>query len=155
MICKFCGNRIEDDAMFCSRCGKRVEETIDYFDESNFVNPKVEEEKSRIGGSILGCAIAGVVLLLVSCTGILVASEVAYFIGYDAFLRCVFGLLIVNIVGWIFSATARGKARGYAERFGETNGKATVGKIMSIPALILNIIFAVLYTILIVVLLGL
>ena len=155
MFCKFCGNRIEDDAMFCSRCGKRVEEEVNCFEEEDFVNPQVEREKDGLGASILGCAIASVVLLLVSCICITVVGQLMYLMDLSTLFGSVFLFLIMNILGWVFSATARGKARAYAERFGETNGKATVGKIMSIPALILNIIFAVLYTIIIVILLGL
>ena len=138
MFCKYCGYKLADDANFCPKCGKLVlepepeittapiqeksiaedqvtalepvyieqEEEPVYYVEPNEMElaPEVEAEKNSLGTNILVWGILA-----------LAFAETAIF----------------SILGIIFGNVAKGKVKKYQEKFGDTDGKATVGKIFA------------------------
>ena len=127
MFCTHCGNELPENARFCPACGNGIEnnqqtETADTEETVVFIpeieNDPYEAEKSERGGSILKFAIMGL----------------AFMAGSGGFL---------SILGLIFTIIARSKVNEYVRDFGATNGRATVGKHLTIPGLITNIFFMV------------
>ena len=148
MFCKYCGNELPEGANFCSRCGKIIEEipqeetpkkteTEDLFaapvgepvgrsagssegdfDDGMFAYAEAgdpcEAEKDALGGSILKF---GIMSLAFAWSGILA------------------------LLGLIFACIAKSKIKVYVAKFSETEGRATVGKILSTIGLILSIVF--------------
>lgn len=124
MYCKFCGNQIPDGALFCSACGKKQDVANTQSQETAFtaeqpvpevncVNVAYEERKSEQGGKILTFAILGM----------------AFGISW-----------VFSLLGLIFSIVSRAKLNSYRAKYGETEGRATVGKHLGLAALIVNIV---------------
>lgn len=121
MFCKYCGNELTDDAKFCSKCGKIVEtaeETKDdFFQDANDYtverqySPVEEKKKEDLGRKILVYAILGLAF----------ASTWA-----------------LSILGVIFAGKAKKKIAEYIALYGETEGVASVGKALNIPAMIIS-----------------
>ena len=80
MYCKYCGNKLDEQAKFCSKCGKLVEDRreVDFFDEPVYVDTIREAEKDKLSGKALTFAIWGLVLSAVSFILFLSGVEVAY-----------------------------------------------------------------------------
>ncbi len=139
MFCKHCGYEVDEQTIFCPKCGKRIEEEMIL--EEKTENPIVEEKKSGFGGGILGCAIASLIFAVISFIFFMVGLAEFVVLEEEAI-----GFLMVAIsfpiVGWILAGTARKKARDFEETYGETEGKATVGKHLALPALIICIVIA-------------
>ena len=139
MYCKFCGNFLPDDAKYCPTCGKINEEAeekikaeYEYFndivpsDSLESKNPPEDPEKKEAAGSILKFSIMGLAF------------------GCSVFL---------SFLGLIFSYIARGKIKRFCKKYGETSGKASVGKGINIGGLIVSwfcTVFMVIYVALIV-----
>ena len=160
MFCKYCGYKLADDANFCPKCGKLVlepepeittapiqeksiaedqvtalepvyieqEEEPVYYVEPNEMelSPEVEAEKNALGSKVLTWGILA-----------LVFAET----------------VILSLLGLIFGIVAKGKVRNYQEKFGGTDGKATVGKIfanISVPLSIGVMAFFFLYMLIII-----
>lgn len=127
MFCKNCGFELQEDAKFCSRCGTEVDfvaankntepvygtVTDPYGTYTYAQNQEEVEEKSELGGSVLKFGILGLVF---SLTGIL------------------------SLLGLIFSSVALSKANAFARIFGQTEGKATVGRKLGKAGLIVSIV---------------
>ena len=130
MFCKYCGNELPENANFCPKCGKINEATapnpqeepqyvppIDLIDPNYYstspVDPR-QQEKDDLGGSILKYAILGLAF------------------GSTFWLA---------ILGLAFTIVARAKLSTYVSKFYETEGRASVGKALSIAGLALNITF--------------
>ena len=123
MFCKYCGNQLSDDAKFCSKCGKITDanETVvnptdyDFFSvepitpQLDYMQGQAMYEKDRKAGAILKFAILGLAL---TCT------------------------FYLSLLGVIFSMIARAKSRKYIRLYGETNGRATVGRHLSLAGVI-------------------
>ena len=62
MICKKCGNEIQDGVAFCSACGAKADEVPA---NNPVVAPAPEKPKKKHKGLIIFCAIVGALLLLV------------------------------------------------------------------------------------------
>jgi hypothetical protein len=149
MFCKYCGNQLPETANFCPKCGKindaakataasepksePAAETATFFSDAandyvpvEPVNVEEELERSEREGSILKMAILGLAF------------------AWSGFL---------SLLGLIFSIIARAKISAYVRDYGETRGRASVGKGLSIGGLISSIFwmaFFLLYTIIIV-----
>lgn len=125
MFCKFCGSEIENDANFCPNCGKVV--TNDLYSNSiekeepviSVYETVVDEEKQKAGGKILKSAILGAAF-----------ASTAWF----------------ALVGLIFSIISRVRLNKYISVYGETEGRATAGKIVGKVALILSIVLTAFMT---------
>ena len=147
MFCKHCGYEIDNQTTFCPKCGKRIEEEI-VFTAENTENEIIKDKKSNLSGSILGFGITSIVFSLFSFVFWFVGTVEAI-----AFGKNVLDLLIVAIsfpiLGWIFASIARRNARNFEEQFGETEGRATVGKHLALPALIICIVITCMLAILI------
>ena len=122
MFCKYCGNELTEEARFCPKCGKISEnkpEEIDYFYDLNAAEPATQEDVANVenperdsrGGEILKFAILGFVF---GVTGSL------------------------SILGLIFSYIAKGKLKSYLRDYGKTQGRASVGKGLSIAGIIVG-----------------
>ena len=134
MFCKYCGNQLPDDANFCPKCGKVTDEkTTNTTDSYSSYQPEpiaFEEvnqnfasiQKSEDAGSILKFAILGL------------AFSVP-----------------VSILGLIFTIIAKSKVKNFIYKYGDTEGRATVGKHLTIPGMISSIFFMVFWFIYIVV----
>ena len=138
MYCKYCGNKLDEQATYCSKCGKRVDEKIDFFDEAEINNSQEMEAKDSFGGSILGFAIAGLVFAVISLMAFSVSVE--YLLLTANVSKPIFILLIsFPLLGWIFALASTTKVKQYKMLFGETEKKATVGKHLALPAFIVNL----------------
>ena len=120
MYCSHCGNELPENANFCPECGNFT--TTGAGTTTITVDPMIDakaaQEKDDLGGSILKFSILG---LAFGCSGFLA------------------------LLGIIFTAIAKKKVRAYIAKFGETEGRATVGKILTIPGLIVSIFFTVFF----------
>jgi hypothetical protein len=143
MYCRNCGNELPEGANFCPACGTGNEVVIENRDaapaneapvyEANptanefpaydgAVEPSVNEptepalseeeliEKNALAGKILTFGILG-----------LAFSE-------------------IGLLGLIFSIIAKAKVKAFTQKFGETTGRASVGKGLSIGGFITSII---------------
>lgn len=139
MFCKHCGNRLPDGANFCSECGRVTDEANNNTNQTNNQNygyetvdpfsnndQRDEEEKNSLANGILTQGILSLAFMSTFC---------------------------LSFLGIIFGAIGKAKANAYRARYGETEGKATVGKHLSTAGLISSIVVTaifVLYFILIV-----
>ena len=160
MYCKYCGAELSQDAKFCRNCGKMVVDTIDPFAENpnvvEYTDPftdeitlepvdaAAEQAKSNLGKKILTNAIVGLALGLATAS-IFVGmwagfAEVEEYTGATI---CALLALVVNVVALCITGKARRGIKQYINLYGETNGKASVGKGLSIPANIVNIFLTV------------
>ena len=130
MFCKYCGNQLPEDAKFCPKCGKIAEEQTFNTAEAqpepivfdNVKNDFVSKQKDDDAGSILKFAILGL------------AFSVP-----------------VSILGLIFTIIAKSKVKNFIYKYGDTEGRATVGKHLTIPGMISSIFFIIFWFIYIVV----
>ena len=122
MYCKYCGNPLPENSNFCTVCGKITddinEQINDKAQKTETVDPD-REDKSDRGGSILKFAILGL------------AFSTTFWL---------------SPLGLIFAIVSRIKVNSYIEMYGDTEGRATVGKHLGKVALILNIVFCCLIT---------
>ena len=132
MFCKHCGNQLPENATFCPKCGK-VNDGQSFgqnesYEPINTDNVFYNAQKDSDAGSILKFSIMGLAFSF-----------------------------ILPILGLIFTIIAKTKVRNFVEAYGETEGRATVGKHLTIPGMISSIFFMVfwfIYTIVIVAMLG-
>ena len=130
MFCKYCGNQLPEDAKFCPKCGKVTEEQANNYSSyepepivfNDVKNDFVSKQKDEDAGSILKFAILGL------------AFSVP-----------------VSILGLIFTIIAKSKVKRFIYKYGDTEGRATVGKHLTIPVMISSIFFMVFWFIYIVV----
>ena len=130
MFCKHCGNELPDNANFCPNCGKFNLDSTQMSKPEEAPTPApepvrapvrdiFEKERDELGGSILKNAIMA---LAFGATGLL------------------------PILGLIFHSIAKRLLNEYTRKFGETQGRATVGKHLCIPAIITSIIWTAFWT---------
>jgi hypothetical protein len=134
MFCKFCGNELPEGANFCTKCGKVVSPddipaagvsapvTAEY-EYVPYEEPQDAERDSR-GGSILKFAILG---LAFACS------------------------FYLSFLGLVFSIIARVKVKRYVSRYNETQGRATVGRHLSVAALVASIVLTAILAIIVIV----
>ena len=145
MFCKHCGSKLPEHASFCVTCGKKVA-TEDYagqgadaftyaapsdyafydnstdFTTTSPTQPK-DEARDAHGGKILCFAILAL------------AFSLSFYLAF---------------VGTIFYILAKVQLGKYLAQYGETEGRASVGKALSIAALPVNIVMMVLLTLVVV-----
>ena len=140
MFCKYCGEPLAEGASFCSKCGKKVDTAEEYTNATNGDNAFLytfptqesaapasacnDEARSAHGGKILLFAILA---LAFSVT------------------------LYLAPVGIVFCILARVQLSKYLAIYSETEGRASVGKGLSIASLPVSIVMTsiLLFTILI------
>ena len=122
MFCRYCGNEIPGKANFCQICGNKREDS-ERMREADIADLEAMQDKKRDatsreidlqkqrGGSILKYSILG---LAFSCTW------------------------IFSFLGLIFSYVAKFKIAAYIRRYGETDGRATVGKGLNVAGTIVS-----------------
>lgn len=129
MFCKYCGNQLPDDVNFCPKCGTINDIAEGKADHAVRVEPSYSEpavdvideqkakEKKELGGSIMKFAIMGIAFAL---------------------------SFYLSPLGLVFSIISKVKLGIYKNRYGETEGAASVGKGIGIASLILSIVFTAL-----------
>ena len=123
MFCKFCGSEFDQSTDFCPTCGKFVSESKQSEDNQSTGAVScaesiedIEKKKDSLGKSILIFSILGLVF------------------GYTG---------VLPFLGIIFAMIARSNLKKYSTNFGETTGCATVGKHLSLAAMITSVIATV------------
>ena len=163
MFCVHCGNKMDEDTKFCSKCGRVVTVATEDKEEPKTVvyeNPAVEKEKDEkkhkiLLNAILGLAFAAVgfvVLftlaavfstLAMQVSSVEVADPEYSMLAFDyamlGLVSCFFTVPLI-VLGTHFSLKARGLVIAYIAEYGETDGKATVGKSVSIPGRIMSFV---------------
>ena len=124
MYCAHCGNELSPEATFCDKCGKLVAKKIDQVTNVDVSTPCVDE-----------C----------TCTQTqdqqVKDSKAASILKFSILSLC-FGITgLLSVLGIIFSFVARKKINNYIKLYGETNGKASVGKSINIGATIVSWVF--------------
>ena len=121
MYCKHCGNELPENSNFCPVCGKSIEDTKQEAEEATFepINEIVDFKRDEHGGSILKFSILGL------------AFAASFFLSF---------------LGIIFAAISKHKVATYIAEYGETQGRATVGKHLGIAAIISSIVMTVFFT---------
>jgi len=160
MICKFCGNELADDAVFCGHCGQRVEgevivEPVAAAEETVYETPARKKQRSKHATSILVMAIISLVfvavVLIFTC-----GAAIPFFMddlsrGEMRFKIALLGILLpIAIVAVILSSLSGTKVKNHKKTFGDLNGVAKAGKAISILTRILSIANLVLQVVLIV-----
>ena len=136
MFCKYCGNQLPDDANFCPKCGKVTDEKTNNTNESYSSyepEPIAFEEVNQNFASIQKSEDAGSILKF-SILGLAFST-------------------VLSLLGLIFTIVAKSKVKKFIKKYGDTEGRATVGKHLTIPGMILSIFFMIfwfIYTIAIV-----
>ena len=154
MYCKFCGNDLPDDATFCPRCGNsnplpepERKAPVETPEERSYVSskpsqpsynytpapapaPKKPQQNNYINNPAMKESLSGEILKF-GILGLAFGSS---------------GTL--SILGLIFSIIAKSKLSLYARSFGQTEGKATAGKVLSTIGLIVSCVYVFLFTIL-------
>lgn len=149
MFCKHCGSELPDGASFCVTCGKKITAEASYTPQKEAENdfnytvantdfdfsygtpaeapaPPQDEARDAHGGRILLFSI----------------------------LALAFSLSIyLAVIGTVFFILAKLQLGKYLAKYGETEGRASVGKAFSIAALPVNIVMLVCLTLAIVALL--
>lgn len=154
MFCKYCGNQLPDNAKFCPKCGKLTDDSSVNFTESettaqtsndnfNYYEPYNSYEPEPI-------ILDGINNNYVNNN---VKSEEAGSILKFSILGMVFSILF-PILGLIFTIISKSKVKRFIAKYGQTEGKATVGKHLTIPALICSIFFMVYWFIYIIAILA-
>ena len=146
MFCKYCGSKLPDNASFCVTCGKKVAtedyasgaDAFTYADPNNFEfydhftntpptpPTQKDEERDAHGGKILCFAILAL------------AFSLSFYLAF---------------VGTVFFILAKVQLGKYLAKYGETEGRASVGKALSIAALPVNIVMMALLSLIMLVLL--
>ena len=133
MFCTFCGNQLADDARFCTKCGAPVVEDnkenaieAEILDASGDYEVIEDAEKSSRASSILTLGILSL------------AFSVSVFL---------------PLVGIILGFVCKSKVSAFIGDYGDTEGKATVGKHLSTAGIIAGFalsVFLFLYVLIIV-----
>ena len=107
MFCKNCGRQLDEGETLCPACGTvnateaTATESVSY--EYSAVDTANQQLKDEMAGQTLKWGILSLAFAVSGCLALL---------------------------GFIFSFTARKKAREYARRFGQMEGRARVGNIL-------------------------
>lgn len=110
--------------------GQTAYETVDPFENTQSAYDPYKVEREQLSGRILTFSILSLVFMSTGC---------------------------LSLLGLIFACVAKSKVKTYVQRFGATEGRATVGKHLSTAGLISSIIVTaifVLYVFIVVVTLG-
>ena len=126
MFCKFCGSEIPEDGAFCVKCGKVNE-------------PVGEDDRGTVIVRPITCDSEGP-----EQTAERAAVEAQKSAGSRILMFAIFGIACaltggLSGVGLVFSLLARTKLGHYRIRYGATTGRATVGKHLSVAAIVMNV----------------
>lgn len=127
MFCKYCGNELPDGTTFCPNCGK---------DDTPAV---IEENKVETNcDQSLEYTIDIKEEIITDHRRDSMASDILKF----AIMGLAFGSsFYLSVIGLIFSIISRVKLKKYLKIYDQTDGKATVGKHISLAGLIVCIAF--------------
>ena len=104
MFCKNCGRQLDEGESYCPICGTVNSPEAAIAPGSPFYGEPDERVKSDMAGKTLTWGILSLAFGISGC---------------------------LSLLGFIFSFTARKKAREYARLFGQLEGRARVGNILS------------------------
>lgn len=102
MFCKNCGRQLDEGETYCPVCGT-VNSVPAQNDETGFLGQPDERVKDEMAGQTLKWGIMSLAFALSGC---------------------------LSLLGFIFSFTAKRKAREYTQLFGQLEGRAKVGNIL-------------------------
>jgi len=146
MFCNFCGHKIDDGAKFCPKCGKMVAVATEKMEEAKpvvYESPVVKKEQDERKNKILKFAILGLAFAVVACIAILVmvyVCAIAYVVEGYVDIGLMFGFVALvpfGVLGAVFSQKASELVAAYIADYGETDGRATVGKSLALPGKII------------------
>lgn len=125
MFCKFCGSEIPEDGAFCVKCGKINEPVGEDGRGTVIVRPIAcdmdSKEHSEQRTAAAEQKAAGTRILLFSIISVVCALTGS-----------------LSVIGLVFAILARNRLGNYRVKYGATCGRATVGKHLSLAAVILN-----------------
>lgn len=118
MYCKHCGTQLGEASKFCPNCGA-AQTSEPAHEPEILLDPSKEMRKDNLAGEVLKW---GIMSLAFSSSGLLA------------------------LLGWIFAGTAKKKVTAYESEFGETTGRARVGKILGKVGLGVGIGYTIFFT---------
>ena len=121
MFCKYCGNELPDGTTFCPKCGS---------DDTPVTTEKSDTEIKN--DTTFECVLETVPK---DVTKDSLASKILAFAIIGLAFAC---SLYLSFVGVVFSLISRSKLKKYIKNYGDTEGKATVGKHLGLVAMIVS-----------------
>lgn len=103
MFCKKCGRQLEEGESYCPICGTVNNPEVSQNPSNPFYGEPDDQVKNDMAGQVLKWGILSLAFGVSGC---------------------------LSLLGFIFSFTARRKAREYVRLFGQLEGRARVGNIL-------------------------
>ena len=142
MICPKCGAQLADDSKFCPNCGAAVEappvvnayapqnNTYTYTEPTPVYTAPVQNAPAAGNDNSTSVLVFGILGLSFACS------------------------FYLSLLGIIFSAVAKKKAKAYEAAYGDTSGKVRVGKRLAKAGTIIGIILLVFFVIYLIVMVA-
>lgn len=124
MFCKFCGSELPDNMNFCGKCGKLQDSLHPQQEGDVVVQPIICKEDSATWN-------AEATAKQTYSKGVLTYSIWGLALGATGFL---------SVVGLVLSGIARYKLSKYREMYGPVEGRAKIGKHLSMAGIIVSLV---------------
>ena len=149
MYCKYCGTQIAEDSNFCPNCGSNLQAEVSL--PSTAVVAQPTKSKSNFGLGIKSMVFGAIGMDLAMVAGIFLLYFFMVFATlvpaeeYGPCFAVAVMLMAFPVIGLSFSRGASNCASEFKDLEGKLNPFAQVGRILSIPGKIINIICLVIY----------
>ena len=127
-FCRYCGNKIEDDARFCNNCGAKVEVEAPKAEPApTYAYATKEEPKEEVSkGGAVTSMVFGIISTFTSI-----------------FCYVPFAFFIFTALSIVFISISNSKRNAYLNAGGTSNGFVGAAKATSIVGLVLTILFTI------------